>query len=143
MRARIKSISWQFMKFAAIGAVGTTAHYLLLIALVEAFSARPAIASTAGFTIGAAVNYCLNYRFTFHSSSPHAMAIPRFLLIAGIGALINVTLMWLLAESAGVYYLAAQLVATAVVLAWNFAGSRHWAFKHRRECPAQDEEEIS
>ena len=40
----------QFMQFAGVGVIGTVAHYVLLVMLVEAFGANAVAASTAGAT---------------------------------------------------------------------------------------------
>ena len=73
----------QFLRYACVGAVGTAAHYTVLIALVQSAGAAPVAASTAGAIVGAFVNYALNHRFTFASGRAHRIALPRFLVVAG------------------------------------------------------------
>lgn len=124
----------QFLMFAVVGAVGTVAHYAVLIALVQTRAATVPIATTCGFAIGALINYVLNYRFTFGSGKRHSEALPKFLLVAVSGAVLNYAVMWLLTREAAVHYLAAQLAATALVLVWNYLLNRGWTFARR---PAQ------
>jgi len=57
----------QFVLFATIGAVGTGGHFLTLILLVEAAGVSAVWATTAGFIVGALINYFLNYHFTLLS----------------------------------------------------------------------------
>lgn len=125
--------SWQtqLVRFAAVGAVGTCAHYLLLVVLVEAGGANEVVASTAGALLGALVNYMLNRRYTFRSSRRHGEALPRFLAIAGLGLLINFGLMLVMVEALHIHYLLAQVMATVLVLLWNFAGNRLITFSQR------------
>lgn len=125
--------SWQtqLIRFAAVGAVGTGAHYLLLVMLVEAGGVNEVAASTAGATLGALVNYVLNRHYTFRSTRRHVEALPRFLAIAGLGLVINFGLMLVMIEGLRIHYLVAQVVATALVLLWNFAGNRLITFSQR------------
>lgn len=118
----------QFSLFTLVGAVGTLAHYLLLVILVDGFSVAPVPASMAGALLGALVNYVLNYRFTFASTKRHHDAMPKFLAVAAVGFGLNAILMWLLVEAMGLYYLLGQVCATAIVLVWNFIGNRIWTF---------------
>lgn len=122
-------IGKQFTRFAACGAVGTLAHYLLLILLVHGWRSSAVTASSAGFVLGAAVNYALNYRYTFRSTKSHREVMWKFIAVASIGALINTALMSLLTHHSNLHYLLSQLIATAVVLVWNFMVNRIWTFR--------------
>lgn len=118
----------QFLDFAAVGAVGTAAHFATLIALVQALGWPPAAATTAGFLVGAVVNYGLNYRLTFQSQARHAVALPRFLAIAVAGMGLNLAIVWALVHWQGVHYLIGQVVATVTVLVFNFLANRALTF---------------
>lgn len=118
----------QFSLFTLVGAVGTLAHYLLLVILVDGFAVPPVPASMAGALLGALVNYVLNYRYTFASRKRHHEAMPKFLAVAAVGFGLNAVLMWITVEIIGLYYLLGQLCATALVLVWNFFGNRFWTF---------------
>ena len=119
----------QFTRFAACGAVGTLAHYLLLVSLVQGLGSPPVAASSAGFVLGATVNYTLNYRYTFRSSKRHRDAMWKFFLAAFVGASINAALMSTLIHDMNLHYLVSQVLATGTVLVWNFMASRMWAFR--------------
>ena len=121
-------VAGQFLVFAAVGAVGTAAHYLVLVVLHEFLAVTPVVASAIGFAVGALVNYSLNYHVTFQSDAPHGAAMPRFYVIAIVGFLLNITVMWLMLQHFQLHYLGSQLVATALVLAWGFAGNSVWTF---------------
>jgi putative flippase GtrA len=121
----------QFLLFAAIGAVGTAAHYAVLIALVHSQTAGPKAATSFGFAVGALVNYMLNYRFTFNSDKPHSDTLPKFLAVAASGAGLNYAVMWLGIEALHIHYLAAQIAATALILMWNYWVNRVWTFAGR------------
>ena len=118
----------QFITFSGVGVVAAVAHYGVLILLVEMGGLSPVIATLWGFIAGAIVSYLLNRRFTFRSDRPHRSAVPRFLAVTAGGFVLNGCAMWLLNEQWGVPYLIAQVIATAVVLFWNFTANRLWTF---------------
>lgn len=117
----------RFVRFTIVGGIATAIQYVILVLLVRAFGVAPTPASSVGFVLSAAVNYLLNYRFTFQSNRPHGPAAAKFGLLAGTGLLINAGIMhWL--TGAGLHYLLAQVCATGVVLVWNFTGNSLWTF---------------
>lgn len=119
----------QFLFFTAIGGIGTAGQYITLVALVEGGIASALPASVVGFIVGAVINYFLNYRFTFKSNKSHKEAMSKFFIVAAIGAMINTALMYVGLNLLQVYYLLAQIVATGIVLLWNFTANKLWTFK--------------
>lgn len=122
----------RFLRFAAVGAVGTIAHYALLLLMVEVLGSGPLAGAAAGFVLGAVVNYSLSRMLVFDSTRPHAEALPRFLAVAVVGLGWTALLMALLVEGAGLHYLLAQLVTTALLLLWHYAGNALWTFRKTR-----------
>ena len=119
----------RLIRFALVGAVGTGAHYAVLTVLVELFHVPILAATTAGFTVGALVNYTLNRRFTFASDAKHSVALPKFLVVAALGAACNALVVAWLLQQTDLHYLVVQLFATSVVLLWNFAANSLWTFR--------------
>ena len=124
------AIARQFLSFATVGVFGTATHYATLIAGVS-LGVDPVIASALGWSLGAVVNYSLNYRFTFRSELSHRQAAPRFALVAATGLLLNTLLMTVEVGPLGLHYLVAQTFATGTILCCNFVLSRTWAFRER------------
>jgi putative flippase GtrA len=119
----------QFFSFAAIGTVGTLAHYSALLALVQVGHFNPVMSSGVGFIIGALVNYFLNYRLTFRSTKLHRDSMPKFFLVALSGLMFNTAIMEFVTEILKQHYIVGQVLATAGVLVWNFTVNRCWTFK--------------
>lgn len=120
--------SQQFILFTGIGAIGTAGHYATLILLVQALHADPVIASTIGFTVGALINYLLNYRITFNSDKRHSEALTKFLSVAALGAVINGLIMTAGINISDLHYLVIQVIATSIVLVFNFIANKYWTF---------------
>ena len=121
-------LSVQFLCFAAVGAIGTCAHYLVLVACVLLLDLRAVVASALGYLVGGFVNYLLNYRFTFRSTVRHGRSATRFAIVAIAGFAINWAMMVAMAAPQ-IHFLVAQVCATAVVLAFNFTANRIWTFR--------------
>ena len=118
----------QFFYFTGLGAIGTAGHYATLIVLVQLWDVDPVIATTFGFIVGAVINYMLNYHITFQSDKRHVEALSKFLLVATIGAGINAFIMFVGVDGLKIHYLLAQIIATGIVLAWNFLVNKFWTF---------------
>jgi putative flippase GtrA len=128
--------SRRLVSFIGVGAIATLVQYCILVFSVEVLSLKPFLGSSIGFAISAVLNYWLNYHFTFRSQNSHVGAASRFALVALAGLVLNALAMILLGRLSGLPYVAAQVIATVVVLAWNFIGNSLWTFAHRRECQA-------
>ena len=123
----MRSTKKQFVRFAAGGAVGTAAHYAVLILLVEWLLVPPPLGTLVGFAVGAMVNYMIARRYVFGSRRPHRTAVPRFVGFAIAGAVMNTGMVAFLV-AAGFHYLLAQVFATVTVLIVNFLVNKHWTF---------------
>jgi putative flippase GtrA len=124
MGARLRRLP----RFLVVGGVATAVQYAILVVLVEVVGVTATVASTVGFVASAALNYRVNYTYTFSSSVPHSIAVPRFLATACIGLILNSTVMFLLAEILSVQYIVSQIVATGIALGWNFFVHQAWSF---------------
>ena len=116
-----------FARYAAVGVAATAAHWALLALWVEAAAAPAWLASGAGAVLGAQVAFWGNRRFTFAHRGALRPAWLRFMGTALLGALVGMALV-AAGVVAGLHYLWAQAVATAVVLVLTFAVNRRWTF---------------
>jgi putative flippase GtrA len=129
--ALLEIVTAPFVRYAAVGALGTVVHFVTLSVCVEVFGFTPAAGSIAGATVGALLNYILNYHLTFASHQAHRVTLPRFLAVAAFGVLLNGLIVKLATERLQVHYLVAQAVATVVVLGSGFVLNKLWTFAQR------------
>ena len=119
----------QVGRFAIVGAIATAVHYAILIALVEFGHINPVLATTLGYVVGIVVSYALNRRFTFsETTAPVVSSFAKFVLLYGVGAVLNGAIVGGLI-GLGALYLLAQVAATGLVLFWNFFGARYIVFR--------------
>ncbi len=126
---RAPASSRRFLGFALVGAAGTLLHYLVLSALVVSSVSPPGPAAAAGAAAGACLNYWLNRRYTFRSGRRHREALPRYLVLAAVGAAGNGLVVSIL-SGAGLHFLPAQFIATGLILLLNFSISKKWIFQN-------------
>jgi putative flippase GtrA len=119
----------QFSRFACVGVIGTLAHYATMGGLIASLAASPTAATSVGAVVGALINYALNRRHTFASQRAHRQALPRFLVIAGLGMAINAVIVWSATRLLLWHHWPAQFVATGMVLAVGFLANRAWTFR--------------
>ena len=117
-----------FFRYSFTGAIATACHYLVLLCLVELLHIKPWVATGLGALCGAVVAYIGNRNFTFLSNTPNHKALPRFLMIAALGAALNSLQVWVLTHYFDIYYFAAQLIATIIVLIVTYHLNKQWAF---------------
>ncbi|HEY9066916.1 MAG TPA: GtrA family protein [Burkholderiaceae bacterium] len=117
-----------FIRYTAVGAFATAAHYLVLVLCVEVLHVPAYLGSGIGAVIGAQVAYAGNRWFTFAHTGAIAASWPRFQLTALAGALLGMGIVGL-GVRLGVHYLLAQVVATGAGLVLTFAINRAWTFR--------------
>lgn len=119
----------QLLWFGLTGAAAATTHLLLVLWLVEGAGLAPLRANVAGFGLAFLVSYSGHRHFTFAGcGSPHHQALPRFLMVALAGLLLNQGLFAVLLSLTPLPYPLALVLVLAVVAALTFVLGRHWAF---------------
>lgn len=114
-------------RYAAVGALATAAHYLLLVVWVEWAQGPAWLGSGLGAVLGAQLAFVGNRRFTFGHRGANGPAWRRFQGTAMLGAVLGMALV-AAGVALGLHYLLAQAVATVVVMLLTYAVNRHWTF---------------
>ncbi|MCK4704104.1 MAG: GtrA family protein [Gammaproteobacteria bacterium] len=118
----------QIIKFLGVGAIATAIQYLLLILFVELDLLDPVSSSGLSYSISAVFNYFANYYITFSSDVNHRVAAIKFLVIVLFGLVINTGMMYIMVTMFELQYILAQIIATCIVLVWNFLSHKYWTF---------------
>lgn len=112
----------QILKFGIVGAIAFVIDYSVLVVLTEVFAFNYLVSATISFVLSMVFNYLASMRYVFS----HKEEISRYreFVIFGalsvIGLLFNDACMWVSVELLGVHYLLAKIIATFVVMVWNF-----------------------
>lgn len=113
----------QFFRYLFVGGAAFVADAgaLWLLGQILHYLAAAAIA----FVFGLAVNFALTKLFVFKQAKLNAAA--EFAVFAAIGVIglgLTELIMYVLTDIAGLYYIISKIIASAVVLIWNFAARK-------------------
>ena len=112
----------QFMKFGAVGVIAFVIDYGLLALLTEVFGVNYLVSATISFTVSVIFNYLASMRYVFKHKEDMSRRreFVIFVVLSVIGLIINNLCMWTGVELFGIHYLITKIVATAIVMIWNF-----------------------
>ncbi len=120
----------KFFKFGIVGVSGVIVDFGVTWLLKERLRLNKYIANSAGFACAVVSNYALNRIWTFHSSDPQVgIQFAKFTMVALIGLGMNNAIIFFLTERRGVKFYTAKLIATGVVMLWNFGANLLFTFK--------------
>ncbi len=120
----------QFIRYCVSGSVATAVDFGLFLALTRLAGVYYVAANIVSFLCAVVVNYALNRKWTFKSTSKRVMRqFFSFGLIALGGVAINTTLLYVFVSRFQIWDIAAKALATVIVLFWNYFLNRHITFK--------------
>lgn len=78
------------------------------------------------FTVSVVANYILSMKYVFQrkKNANRVKEFIVFVILSAIGLLLNQLLMWGAVDGMGIYYVAAKVLATAVVMVYNFVSRK-------------------
>lgn len=128
---KIKALIEQFLKFGVVGVVATLIDYGILMLLSQLAGWDPLPASVVSFTVSLVFNYVasMRYVFTRRDDISRRRELTLFVILSLVGLALNSALMWAGTELLGDGPIAVTLtkvVATCVVMLWNFWSRKHW-----------------
>lgn len=119
----------QSLRFGAVGLVNTAIGLLAIYAVIFFFNTGPAVANAIGYAIGLAVSFALNRLWTFGDSRSIAKVLPRYLLVAAMSYLLNLSVVLLGTHHFGVGPYLVQFFGIGVYTVVMFLGCRWFVFQ--------------
>lgn len=132
----------RFVKFLIVGSIGFVVDFGTLTFLVEIVGLRPLVANTISFSAAVVSNFIWNRYWTYPESRSKKKRVQliQFFVVNVMGLLINNGLLFVLQGPFDTIlqgmdlpialrgYIPAKIVATVVVLFWNFFVNRYWTY---------------
>lgn len=118
----MKKLFLQVVKFGVVGVIAFVIDYSLMVLFVEVFHWNEIVSTGLSFTLSLIVNYLLSMKYVFKTREGMSKSkeIIIFVITSVIGFLINILVMWIGTDILNISYLIDKLVATVVVMIWNF-----------------------
>ena len=125
----IKGLISQFLKFGVVGVIATAIDFGVMVALTELLGVPPVVSAAVSYCVSTVFNYLASMRYVFR----HREELSRtrefliFVVLSVIGLGFNELIMWLGSVTIGdQWYVATKVVATALVMFWNFFSRKRW-----------------
>jgi putative flippase GtrA len=116
---------WEVFRFLVVGGSCFLLEYFLLFALTEFVGFDPLISAPIAFTVSLIVNYILCVYVVFHAENQTGRQMFFFILTSIMGLGINQLVMWFFIDIIGIWYMFAKVIASAIVMIWNYFTKRY------------------
>ena len=123
----------QFVKFGVVGVSNTLIFFLVYTLLLKVFGVWYVAASGIGFAVGAINGFLWNRAWTFRGHVGDALTPVRWFVVQTIGLLVNLGLVYLFVDGAGLGKLSGQAVTIVIVTLLTFFANRAWTFRGHAE----------
>jgi putative flippase GtrA len=120
---------WQLVKFGLVGGSGYLINLGVFAVLVGSLGVHHLAAAVGAFCVAVTNNFLWNRYWTFAAGDGHAgFQAARFFAVSLASLGLNLVVLEALIASGGFGDLAAQAIAVAVAMPFNFLGNRLWTF---------------
>lgn len=119
---KMQNLFVQIFKFGIVGVIATIIDFVFLYIFKEFCEFPVIISNTLSFCISVIYNYWASIKWVFNvneeKNSKKNFII--FILFSVIGLLLNDFIMYITTNKMNIYYLLAKVIATAIVMIFNF-----------------------
>lgn len=120
---------WQLGKFGLVGGSGYLVNLAVFAVLTAALGLHHIPAAIGAFCVAVANNFVWNRYWTFEPGERHpAFQAARFLTVSVAALTLNLIVLEALIRGGALEGVAAQAVAVAVAMPFNFLGNKLWTF---------------
>ena len=124
----------QFIKFGIVGISSAIIDWGLFYFFNRYLAIYYLFAKALSFIFAVINSYIWNRRWTFRSENTQKMQeFSKFLIVSVIGLLLNTLIMFIAVEKYHLRYIFGLMLATAIVVFWNFLANKLWTFRVKNE----------
>ena len=113
---------YQLLKFGVVGGLAFIIDYLILIICKELLGFNVLLSAALGFTISVIFNYIasINWVFDVNKEKNKKKNFILFMIFSIIGLILTEVIMFIGTDIININYLIVKIVATAIVMVFNF-----------------------
>lgn len=122
----------QIIKFGIVGVLAAVIDFGLLAILTEFLGIHYLLSAAISFTVATVFNYIASMKYVFDSRYEKGhkhQELFIFVVLSLIGLGLNQVFMWFFVEITALHYIIAKVLATILVMAWNFISRKIWLEK--------------
>lgn len=111
----------QILRFGVVGGLAFLIDYILLYLLTEYLNIYYLISSIISFIVSLIFNYILSIKWVFDVTKKQTVKeVIIFVILSIMGLGINQVVMYIGSDLLNIHYMITKLVATGIVMIWNF-----------------------
>lgn len=122
LSAKLENLFIQIFKFCIVGVIATIIDFAFLYILKEFLHLNVVLSNTLSFCISVIYNYWASVKWVFdvnENKNPKKNFV-IFIIFSVIGLLLNDLIMWITTDKFEIYYMIAKIIATFIVMIFNF-----------------------
>lgn len=118
----MKKLVNQILKFGVVGGLAFIIDYGIMVFLTEIFEINYLISTTISFIISVIFNYMMSIYWVFEvdKNKKKSTVFSAFIILSIIGLLLNDLFMWIFVDTFFINYMIAKIIATFLVMVYNF-----------------------
>ena len=122
VNAKQEKLLIQIFKFGIVGGIAFVIDYVSLIVCKEVFHLNTLLAAAIAFTISVIYNYIASVKWVFdvNKEKNEKANFVIFIVLSIVGLIITEIIMWFGTDVMKISYLIIKIVATAIVMVFNF-----------------------
>lgn len=112
----------QIFKFIIVGGIAFIIDYSVMVFCKEIFNLNVLLSAFFGFTISVIYNYLASIKWVFDVNKEKSKKknFILFIIFSVIGLILTELIMWLGTDIINISYLIVKIIATAIVMIFNF-----------------------
>ena len=132
MKHDYRKLFFQFVKFSIVGIIAFCIDYGLFLLLAYVFGVHYLISSLISFVVSVIFNFIASMRYVFagREGQTRTQQFIIFFVLSVIGLGINQLILWLCVDVFTWYAWFGKLVATAIVMVFNFVSRKIFLEDH-------------
>ena len=118
----------QFFRYVFVGGIATVVDWAILYSATEWGGIHYIFSAVISFIGGLATNFLLSKLLVFSASQAKTglfMEFVGYALIGAVGLGLTVLIMYVFTEILCMHYMLSKIIATALVLAWNYLARKN------------------
>ena len=122
MEKKHENLLIQIFKFAIVGGIATVIDFVFLYIFREFCHFPVLVSNTLSFCISVIYNYIASVKWVFdvNKEKDAKKQFIIFIVFSVMGLLLNDLIMWISVDFLSIYYLLAKIIATSIVMIFNF-----------------------
>ena len=112
----------KIIRFSIVGGIATIIDFVFLYIFKEFLNFNVILANTLSFIISVTYNYIASITWVFDTNKNKNKKVQfiLFIIFSIVGLIINNIILYILTDKLNVYYLISKVVATLIVMIFNF-----------------------